>query len=409
MKTKQKTFRYGLLVVLLCGMAASSIGICVNCTGVFYAPVSESLGVLRGSFALHATLSLIATAVTSLFVPRLMRRVSYKLLLIAGVAAATLATAGMAFSNTLWMFYLLGIIRGIGAGLFSNVPMTIILTNWFHQKHGTVTSITLSFSGLAGAVCSPLLTYLIQEIGWRNAYLGMALLLFLFALPSVLYPFTARPEDMGVSPYGESKKMETAKSAAPIPFSYRTVCFLCFCGMSLLHTTIAGIAQHFTGFSASLGMSAEVGALMMSLSMAGNIGTKLFIGFLSDRFGPVKASVFMIGVNAFALSMLWYGSVNGSVALLYFASFCYGSVYSVGAVGFSLLCRYLFGTENYPKAYAVSGPLINVGSALSLPLIGYLYDFTGSYINMLWIGLLIHCVDLILLWVALKKRPKRSQ
>ncbi|MGM9975998.1 MAG: hypothetical protein ACI32G_03620 [Bulleidia sp.] len=36
-----------------------------NATGVFYTPVSESLGVLRGSFAMHATLQSLAMAVVT--------------------------------------------------------------------------------------------------------------------------------------------------------------------------------------------------------------------------------------------------------------------------------------------------------------------------------------------------------
>ncbi len=402
-----KKFHYGILVVVLCGLAASSIGVCTNSVGVFYTAVSEGLQVLRGSFAIHATLSLLATAGISLFVPQLMKRIHYKLLLIFGAAIAVLSTVGMALSNQLWMFYVLGLARGIGAGLFSNVPLTIILTNWFHQKHGIATSITLSFSGLAGAICSPLLTSSIETFGWRNAYLIMALIIFLFTLPALLYPFTARPEDMGLSPYGK-QKINMDFLTGPTSFSYKATGFICFCGFALLHSSISGIAQHFTGFSTSVGMTAETGALMMSLSMAGNIVTKLVLGMLSDRFGPVKSNVTMIVANAASLLLLWYASTQSYAVILYIASFCYGSVYSVGGVGIPILCRYLFGVENYPKAYAIAGTLVNVGSALALPLIGYLYDFTGSYLNMLLIGLVIHVVDLILLTVALKKRLKRS-
>lgn len=71
---KAKLSFHWLLVVLLCGMAASAIGVCMNCVGIFYTPVSDSLGVLRGSFALHATLSQLATSFTALAVPKLIAR-----------------------------------------------------------------------------------------------------------------------------------------------------------------------------------------------------------------------------------------------------------------------------------------------------------------------------------------------
>lgn len=399
---KTKPAFHWMLVALLCGMAASAIGVCMNCVGIFYTPVSESLEVLRGSFALHATISQLATSFTALAVPKLMSCFRYKRLLFCGAAAAVLSTVAMAFSWELWQFYLLGLLRGMGVGLFSTVPITIILTNWFHKSHGIATSITLSFSGLAGAVCSPLFTRCITAFGWENTYLVMAAAILLFTLPALLVPFTADPRQMGLRPYGDYGEQKAAP-AAPATFRYKDAAFICLCVMTLLHTSIAGIAQHFTGFALSIRLTAETGALMMSLSMVGNILTKLLIGILSDNLGPVKACASMIALNAYALLLSLFGSAAQSALILYIAALLYGSVYSVGAVGFSLLSRKFFGPENYSKAYSVIGLLTTTGSALSLPLIGYLYDFTGSYLPMFWIALGFHGVNLVLLWVVAKR------
>ncbi len=406
---KAKPAFHWVLVALLCGMAASAIGVCMNCVGIFYTPVSDSLGVLRGSFALHATISQLATSFIALVVPKLMGRFRYKRLLLCGVAVAVLSTAAMAFSRELWLFYLTGLLRGLGVGLFSTVPITIILTNWFHKSHGVATSITLSFSGLAGAVCSPLFTRCVTVFGWENAYLVMAAAILLFTLPALLVPFTADPRQMGMRPYGDyGEQKDGCRPAAT--FRYKNAAFLCLCVMTLLHTSIAGIAQHFTGFALSIRLTAETGALMMSLSMVGNILTKLLIGILSDRIGPVKACVSMIVLNACALLLSLYGSASQSALVLYAAALLYGSVYSVGAVGFSLLSRRFFGSENYSKAYSVIGLLTTTGSAISLPLIGYLYDFTGSYLPMFWIALGFHGVNLALLWaISRLVKAKRNE
>lgn len=400
MKTKNYPWT---VVALLCGMAASSIGICINCVGIFYTAVSDSIGVMRGSFALHATISQLAISAVAALVPKLMERFPYKRLLLLGALLAAGSTCAMAFSRSLWLFYLLGLLRGTGAGLFSTVPLTIILTNWFHQKHGLATSITLSFSGLAGAIFSPLLTHCITAFGWEKAYLVMGALTLLLTIPAILVPFTVKPQDMGLQPYGAENNQKQG-SVSVKPFSYKDIAFLGLCIMTLLHTSIAGIAQHFTGFASSIGFTAEIGALMMSCSMIGNILSKLAIGMLSDRLGAIKACVSMIGLNVAALLLLLVGSSVGNTLLLCVAAFLYGSVYSVANVGFSLLSKYFFGTQNYSKAYSVIGLLTTTGVALALPLIGYLYDFTGSYIPMFWAALGIHAVDLILLAVVVKSR-----
>jgi len=116
----------------------------------------------------------------------------------------------------------------------------------------------------------------------------------------------------------------------------------------------------------------------MSCSMIGNICTKLVIGFISDRLGPVKANLIMIGANAASILVLMAGTRAGTTSLL-IAAFLFGSVFAVAAVGIPLLTRYFFGNEHYAKAYAVIGFFTSVGSSSSLAVIGYLYDLFGTY------------------------------
>ena len=44
------------VLIYCCGLAAASIGISINSSGVFYTPVSKSLHILRGTFSMHMTL-----------------------------------------------------------------------------------------------------------------------------------------------------------------------------------------------------------------------------------------------------------------------------------------------------------------------------------------------------------------
>lgn len=46
------------VLIYCCGLAAASIGISINSSGVFYTPVSKSLHILRGTFSMHMTLFL---------------------------------------------------------------------------------------------------------------------------------------------------------------------------------------------------------------------------------------------------------------------------------------------------------------------------------------------------------------
>lgn len=79
----------------------------------------------------------------------------------------------MAFTTNMIFFYLLGALRGAGTALFSMVPLTTILNNWFEEKNGLAMSLSFGFSGIAGAIFSPIFTWLIETTGWENAFILM--------------------------------------------------------------------------------------------------------------------------------------------------------------------------------------------------------------------------------------------
>ena len=169
----------------------------------------------------------------------------------------------------------------------------------------------------------------------------------------------------------------------------------------------AGAMTGFMGMGMTLqGGAAGFGATLMSLTMIGNISTKLLIGIISDRFGPIRASVIMIVTNMISLVLMMAGMPGANTWILMTGSFVFGSIYAVGAVGLPLLTRYFFGQENYSIAYAKIGFLTSVGSSSSLTLIGYLYDFTGTYLYMLVIAMAFHVIDLCLLVIIRKKAGK---
>ena len=53
-----------------------------------------------------------------------------------------------------------------------------------------------------------------------------------------------------------------------------TISFICMCIFTLLHTSITGISQHLSGIALIIHLSATSGAILMSLTMIGNISTK---------------------------------------------------------------------------------------------------------------------------------------
>ena len=381
-----KKYKHWIVLIICCGLSAASIGVSINCSGVFYTPVAEALGLLRGSFAFHMTVFSMVSALASFVIPTLMKKFSYKTLLISSVTLSVVATCLMGRADSLIMFYVLGAIRGASTAIFASVPLTMIINNWFVEKHGLATSVVFSFSGVAGTLFSPFLSSCIEKYGWQNAYMIMGVMILAMTLPSIIYPFKLNPMDEGLMPFGGTRKEVESKVEEVSSFNFMTFSFALFLIYGLSIAFLTSFTQHFPGYAATLGYNASLGALLVSAGMIGNILFKLLIGVLSDKLGVIKAVIIlMLTVLAGVVLLL----INlGDMALIC-GAFLFGASYAIGAVGMALLTKYFFGVKMYSKVYPSVSFAINMGSAFAFSLVGYIYDFFGSYVYAFVLALIL--------------------
>ncbi len=390
---KNKSLKHWFVLATCCGLAASSIGISINSSGVFYSPVCESLNILRGNFSMHMTIFSLATALGALFVPYVMKKVPYKILLSISVLIAVFSTVAMGLSTHLIQFYFLGAIRGLSTSMFSIVPLTMIINQWFEAKHGFATSLVFGFSGLAGSICSPIFSYFIETFGWQSGYFIKAIFILCLCLPAVLYPFHMDPKEDELLPYGyQEKNKEILVDSKKQHFIF--IAFFSFIIFSLMCSCITSLTQHFPGYAVSIGYSTSIGAMLLSAGMVGNIVSKLIIGVLSDRFGAFRATLFMLVINVFGVFLLMLAPVS---VILILGAFLFGSSYSIGAVALPLLTRYFFGDEQYVKRFPMISFASNVGAAISLSMVGYIYDIFGSYTYAFFFALFMLLICFIML------------
>lgn len=407
MENPAKSRKHWLVLACACGMAAASIGLSINVIGVFYTPVSEALNIYRGSFAFHNTIASIAMAFVSLIIPQLIYRIGWKPALAVGIALGVIGTSGMGFTTNLTAFYILGALRGAGTALFAMVPLTMIVNGWFEEKNGLAMSLSFGMSGIAGAILSPIFTALIEQAGWDVAFIIKGLVIGAFCLPALLYPYALNPREEGYLPYGHDpeaavKQANLKKKELP-PFSYASIAFIALFIFSFLHTNIIGMSQHLPGFGESLGMSPLVGGWMMSAAMIGNITFKLIIGVLADKIGIVRSTLLMMGLNVLAIVLLitWQQPIP-----LVIHSWLFGTMFCIPAVAFPLLSNQFFGRAAATRVYPVLTFAMGIGGAISVTIIGYIFDFTGSYQAAFLIAIALNVMNVGLLGISVKTAPK---
>ena len=374
---KQKfSFRYILILLGMCGLLGTNVGLCTNVAGLFFTPIAEDFGILTGSVSMTLTICNLVFAVSGLLAPKVIKETSFRTILIAATVLVAGSTALMSMCNNIALLYILNAIRGFAGGLTGFVLVTTVINSWFVDFNGLATSIAMSFSGIAGAVFSPIVSGIIQANGWRTGYLFIALVMVIFNLPSILFLPCLKPETKGMKPLGERKVSAGTSASAAGSGSVNGLLFAMVIVFAIICCGSTSLPQFFPGISGSYGMAASVGAGMLSVSMITNTASKIVLGAMIDKFGSRISILSYIVAVIFGIASIL---LIRAPFMMFVAAGCMGLAYALGTVAIAMMAKDVFGAENYSRTYPVCSMAGSIANALFSMAVGYMYDFTGSH------------------------------
>lgn len=402
MKTKDESFHYAWLILFACCMMqGAGLGLVSNCAGVFYSPVCMDLGFEMGEFTLYRMLFTVSQALMMPFVAKSFRKYDVRVL----VSLAAVVMGGisimMGFFTELWQWYLFGIIQGFASSFVSVIPAPILLGNWFHKKTGTAVGISAAFSGLVGMIGSSGLGILIPAAGWRMSYVVIGILVMVLILPFSVFVLRYKPEDRGMLAYGaESGSMqETKQTIAAAKEKLSDFIRQPIFWISMTAYACCIISSYLNSFLTScgleVGMTMGMAAMLTTLSLCGNMTTKLFLGKFCDMLGVVKVFLVSILIAIAGHGLIFVGIPAGMMA----GSLLYGITMPLSTVLLPLYCRLFWKGDTYASAYSYVSMF---GMLLASPFntwFGTFYDWTGSY--DLTIGVSVLAIVIVLVLIAM--------
>ena len=398
MKTIDRKKRLQILFSLA-GLAACSLGLIMNVSGIFFNPIAEELNVGIGAVSITSTLTTLSTGFTAVYALKSIQKVSLRKVLILSVAVTILSTFLMAFCKNIWLLYFLSLIRGISSCFFNTPVITSIIGKWFISSRGTFSGIIMAFSGLSGALMSPFLNNIIQHYDYRVALVTCSVMMLIVSLPGILFLHYS-PEEEGYLPY-QKETNEGSKTEGEdfIGFKSNSSVFVTVLLVSFVCQAICSFCQHLSGYGESIGHDSSIGSLMISMAMIGNIMGKFMIGMLSDLIGALRSGFVLILIF---MSGSLFLLVGNNLFWLLAGSLLLGTSYA-SAVMLSNVAFAVYGSKQYNDAYALITIVINIAGAFSVALIGYAYDFCGSYRFVLAVIICISVIALLaIVWIKRK-------
>jgi MFS family permease len=177
---------------------------------LFILPIDKEFGWSRAVIMTGNMIASLITGFASPFVGKFIYRIGARWVLAGGALLMGIGFAALSMTQTVWQFYLLYAVVGIGAAATGVVPTSMIVSNWFKKRRGLAIGILGTGIGVGGFIIPLLLgTYVIPTFGWRTAYLVSAVISTVLLIPLALFLIRAKPEDKGLLPdngeTGESK------------------------------------------------------------------------------------------------------------------------------------------------------------------------------------------------------------
>lgn len=271
----------GLLVLMV------SNGMVISGITAFDEALIAEFGWSRGDLKLRDLITLVGTGLAAPFIGIAIDRFGVRALLAAGSLMLAGGYLGYAQISALGHVYLIHALFA-AALVASGVNVAVIMVSaWFIAHRGAALGLVLVGTSVGGVLFPPLITALIAEFGWRQAFQLMALAPSLTLLVAL---FLARsPRQRGAAPLGAGSGASDARAHGDpgdltLPQALRTTSFWALVLVAALSFycmlgVIASLRLHLMDLGADPAAASRGFAWMMSMALAG----KFLFGFLADR------------------------------------------------------------------------------------------------------------------------------
>lgn len=353
--------------------------------GIFLKEISADMAGSRFAASLGISIANGIGALFSPFIGRALDRLSIKRIMIVGALLVAAGFFALSLTTALWQFYfIMGTLLAFGMSMMGGLASAKLVANWFEEERGKalgIATIGVSFSGL---VMPPLATWLVSELGWRGGFQVYAVLTIAVIVPLVAVFVVNRPEDKGLVPDGDVRATRHPLRAASRDVHWRSGELLrdrnfwaIAIPFALAFSSLSAVLIHLVPYANDLGIEKRQAAWIVSAAAgAGALGKPVF-GQMIDRFDARITIWASFGGQLLGLLLLMRGGDFGSILLAAMIfGFTMGGVVPVhGAV-----TARAFGRLSFGKAMGLLRPVQIPIHMLGVPLAGFIFDSTGSYL-----------------------------
>jgi MFS family permease len=277
-----------------------------------------------------------------------------------------------------------------------NAPLYIYVSRWFDWHRGTALALLGSGSSVSAAIWAPIFAAAEAQIGWRNTMLGFAVIEVALILPAAALMLGPAPEARGLDSNAGPRPAAPVLGLRPATaLSMLAAAGFCCC------VPMAMPQGHLVALCTDVGISASLGAAMLSMLLGLAFLSRQIWGLVADRIGGLRT--IFAGSVCQLIAMVGFMATQ-SEAGLFTVSAVFGLGFSGIIPAYMLAVRALFPASE--AAWRVPTLLLFSGSGMAFGgwLAGAMYDYAGFYAIAFATGILFNLVHLALIGVPVGRQ-----
>jgi len=348
-------------------------------------PMTKDFGWSRSQFSFASTAVMWAGALAYPLLGRLIDRLGVRPIVLSGTVITGLLSLALSRQNSkLWLFYLLytlvGFFGSIGIGFGK------VMGSLFTQHRGKAMGLVAAFSPIIASIFPQLSNQFLSYFGWRGIFGGFGIIILCAAV--ILYFFLEEPartiappppiDGTSSQPAFAPMQMEGMTTAEAL--RGKTLWILIAAG---LVTSILGYGwnQHSFAFQLSRGFGQQLVVNVLSFSLLIAPVATLLGGWMSDKVQTAKIYIpfaLLAALSAYLQSILWANKASGMPLLFTSVTLSTMAVNAQMPMAGYFYTRF-FGMKSYGEIVGINMAAISLIGGFSAPLIGFLFERTGSY------------------------------
>ncbi|WP_298196195.1 MFS transporter [Novosphingobium sp.] len=380
-------FRHGWRLVLAASFGFSFFSVNLAAAGLFMAPLAKEFGWSRTLLSGGPSIATTMTAVLGPFFGALIDRYGSRRLALPGLVATIGAVCAFGLLNGRpWEWLGMWVVFGVVSVSIKSTIWTSAVVGLFERSRGLALGLTLSGTAIAQALVPPLANWLIEQWGWRTAFVGLGLgwggiTLFLAWLFLHVPGETTRTSNL------DEPRLRTAnlKSGLTVKEAWRNRALWQLALSSFLIMALTmGLTIHLFPILTEAGVTRKHAALLTGLSGLAGIAGKLVTGYLLDRIRPNIVGGLTLCAAAAGFALLIEGIASPTLIVIALLVNGYAAGTKTHITGY-LTAGYA-GMRSFGAIYGFMSALVSLASGLGPLLAGVSYDVLGGYAPFLAFG-----------------------